>query len=88
MINKAFSQLTDTERARKLDIAIRNHTDNLLTAEQIKALVRDISPDHQYIIAVHSVKCDSCEALVARNVLHIYVPEQLYLNEMRVSNGP
>lgn len=75
MINKAFSQLTDAEKARKFDIAIRNHTDNLLTAEQIKALVRDVSPNHQYIIAVHPVKCESCEALVIENVLHIYVPD-------------
>lgn len=79
MINKAFSQLTDSDRARKLDIAIRNHTDNLLSSEQVKALVQGISPNHQYIITVHPAKQDSCGALVVENVLHIYVPEHLYM---------
>lgn len=80
MINKAFSRLTDAERARKLNIAIRNHTDNTLSAEQIKALMQDISPDHQYIIAIHPYKRESCEALVSENVLHIFIPEHLYMN--------
>ena len=76
--NKAFLQLTDADRARKLDIAIRNHTDNLLGDEQIRVLMQSISPNHQYIIVVHPVKQDGCETLVTENELHIYVPEHLY----------
>lgn len=78
MNNKAFAQLTDAERARKLDIAIRGHTDNLLNDRQINDLIRSISPDHQYVIVVHPVKQAGCETLVDDNVLHIYVPAHLY----------
>ena len=85
MKNKAFLQLTDAERTRKLDIAIRSHTDNLLGAGQIRDIIGRICPDHQYIIVVHPVDRDGCETLVAENVLHIYVPENLY--EMRETNG-
>ena len=78
MINKAFTQLADEKKAQKFDVAIRNHTDNLLNANQIKTLVQDISLNRQYVISVHPVKQDSCEALVVKNVLHIYLPEHLY----------
>jgi len=83
MYNKAFSQLTDAEKARKLDIAIRNLTDNLLTAEQIKTLVQGVTPSHQYSIEVHPVDREGCGALVVRNTLHIFVPEGLYRKETR-----
>jgi hypothetical protein len=76
--NNAFLQLTDEERSRKLDIAIRHQTDNLLNAEQISSIMQSISPGHQYHIVVHPVNRDGCETLVVENVLHIYVPEHLY----------
>jgi len=76
MLNKAFSQLTETERFKKFDTIIRRNTENLLDAEQIKALVREIQPDHQYNIIVHPANRESCEALVdENNILHIYIPE-------------
>jgi len=76
MLNKAFSQLTETERFKKFDAIIRQNTENILNAEQIKALVKEIHSDHQYNIVVHPVKRESCEALLDEdNVLHIFVPE-------------
>jgi ectoine hydroxylase-related dioxygenase (phytanoyl-CoA dioxygenase family) len=76
MLNKAFSQLTETERFKKFDAIIRKNTDNLLSAENIEALLNGIRLHHQYIIIVHPVKRESCGALITDNVLHIYIPEK------------
>jgi len=76
MYNKAFSQLTDAEKARKLGIAIRNHAGNNLTPTQIRTLLLGISPKKQYSIAVHSVRREVCQALIANNTIHIFVPEK------------
>jgi len=76
MLNKAFSQLTEAERFKKFDAAIRRNTENLLNAEQIKALAKEIIPERQYNIMVHPAKQERCEALVGDdNVLHIFIPE-------------
>ena len=74
MQNRLFSQLTDDEKVRKLDIAIRRKTGNLLDAEKVGSLNRNISLKHQYAIAVHRIKCGSCRAIVANNTLHIIIP--------------
>ena len=81
MINKAFSQLTTAERTKKFDIAIRSRTDNLLNAEEIKALAKGIYFNRQYIITVHPVNRECCEALVDENELHIYIPHHLIKTE-------
>jgi hypothetical protein len=76
MLNKAFSQLTETERFKKFDAIIRQSTENLLNAEQIKALAQKINPSCQYNIMVHPSDRMSCEALLdGDNVLHIFIPE-------------
>ena len=77
MINKAFSQLTAAERLKKLDIVIRSRTNNLLDAEQIKALAKGIYFNRQYTITVHPADRGSCEALVEKNELRIYIPHCL-----------
>jgi len=77
--NKAFSQLTHADKERKLDIAVRSLTDNLIDGGQVKDLIGSISPDRQYNITVHQVKRDRFGALVDRkNVIHIFVPDHLY----------
>ena len=77
MLKKAFSQLTDTERFKKFDAVIRNNTENLLNAEQLNALLQGIHVNHhQYIIAVHRINRERCEALLDDNIIHIYIPEQ------------
>ena len=83
MHNRTFAQLTDEQKARKFNIAIRNHTDNLLTAEQISALVQGVSPTHQYSIAVHPVNRDVCRAQVTGSTLHIFIPKRLYRKEIK-----
>jgi len=81
MLNKAYSQLTAAERLRKLDVVIRSRTDNLLNAEQIKALAKGIYFHQQIKIVVHPDNRESCDALVdEKNVLHIYIPKQLIAN--------
>ena len=84
MLNKAFSQLTESERFKKFDTIVRRNTENLLDAEQIKALAQEIHPNHQYIIMVHPAKRESCEALVDEdNVLHIFIPENKIQSEIK-----
>ena len=82
MVNKAFSQLTETERFKKFDAVIRKNTDNLLTAGHIQALLKEFRLHHQYIIMVHPVNRESCGALITDNVLHIYIPEK-YANNFK-----
>ena len=82
MLNKAFSQLTETERFKKFDAVIRKNTDNLLNAGHIQALLNGFHLHRQYIIMVHLVNRESCEALVTDNVLHIYIPEK-YANNLK-----
>ena len=82
MVNKVFSQLTETERFKKFDAVIRKNTDNLLTAEHIKALLNGIRLHRQYIVVVHPVNRENCEALITDNVLHIYIPEK-YANDLK-----
>jgi len=76
VLKEAFSQLSDAERLKKLDTAIRRHTNNLLDAEQIKALIQELDFNRQYIITVYPTKKGRCEALIKKNVLRIYIPEQ------------
>jgi len=88
MLKKAFSQLTETERIKKFDTAIRRHTDNILDAEQIKALIEGFNVTRQYIIAVYPTKRDFCEALIKKNVLRIYIPEQQIKKKGNAKNEP
>jgi hypothetical protein len=82
MLNKAFSQLTEAERIKKFDTVIRRNTENLLNAERIQALLKDIQPNRQCVIIVHPVNREGCEALLSDdNVLHIYIPENQIQNE-------
>ena len=82
MLNKAFSQLAETERIKKFDTVIRRNTENLLNAELVKALLKDFQPNHQCSIRIHPVKREGCEALLSDdNVLHIYIPEIKIKNE-------
>ena len=76
MLNKAFSQLTETERFKKFDAVIRKNTDNLLNAEYIQTLLKEFRLHHQYIIIVHPANRESCEALITDNVLHLYIPKK------------
>ena len=81
MNNQAFAQLSDAERVRKLDIAIRNHTGNLLTAEQAIRLNRKISLKQQYFIKVRPISKDAYKVLVTDSTLLILIPESLYRKE-------
>ena len=76
MLNKAFSQLSDAERVKKLITVIRKQTGIYLDAEQIKALTQNLDINRQYIITVYSANDGSCEALIEGNVLRIYIPKQ------------
>ena len=80
MLNKAFSLLTETEQYKKFDAIVRKNTNNLLNAEQLKALVKEIHVDNQYIIAVYPIDRDRCEALLDDNVIHIFIPEHQFKN--------
>ena len=80
MFNKAFSQLTETEQYKKFDAAVRRNTKNLLNAEQLKVLVKEIHLNHQYIIAVYPIERERCEALLDNNVIHIFIPEHQFKN--------
>lgn len=77
MLNQVFKNISAAKRLRKLDVIIRSRTDNLLNAEQIKALATDIYLNHQYIIVVHPTDKENCDALIADKVLHIYIPKHL-----------
>lgn len=81
MTNKSFSQLTDTEKSKKFDCAVRNRTGNILNAERLCTLVAGISTNRQYIIIIHPTKQEICEALLDEDVLHIYIPKHLIINE-------
>jgi hypothetical protein len=76
MLNKAFSQLSDEERIKKFDTVIREQTENLLDAERIIALAQGLNVNRQYIVAVYPTKRECCDALIKKNVLRIYIPEQ------------
>jgi hypothetical protein len=48
----------------------------------VQALLKEIHPSRrQYIIAVHPVEREGCEALLDNNVIHIYIPEKQIKNE-------
>ena len=76
MLNKAFSQLSDAERAKKLITVIRKQTGIYLDAEQIKALTQNLDINRQYIVTVYPSNDGSCEALIEDNVLRICIPKQ------------
>ena len=81
MYNKAFSQLTETAQYKKFDAAVRRNTGNQLNARQLKALVKGIHVKNQYIIAVHPINRERCEALLDENIIHIYIPKTKSKNE-------
>jgi len=83
MCNKTYSQLTDAQKTRKFDIAIRNRTGNLLSAEKVGLMNRNISLKRQYSITVHKVKDSVISVKVAKNILHIFIPESLYWKELK-----
>jgi hypothetical protein len=76
MLQQAFLQLTDEERYKKLDTVLRRSTKNMVNAEQIQELAKGIHLARQYIIIVHPIKRESCDARIDKNVLHIFVPEK------------
>ena len=76
MLNKAFSQMSETDRIKKFDTVIRRQTENHLDAEQILTLATELNINRQYIIAVYPTKKGCCEALIKGKVLRIYIPEQ------------
>ena len=83
MLNKAFSQLTEAERMKKFDAAIRRNTENLLNAELIQALAAEIYLNRQYVIEIYPCKQEHCEALLDNNVLRIFIPENKIQKEKK-----
>lgn|GEM_PF-6640397 len=76
MLRQEFSLLTDAERYKKFDTVIRKRTKNMVNAKQIQELAKGIHLSRQYIIIVHPIKRESCEALIDENILHIFIPEK------------
>lgn len=53
MINELFEALTADERQAKLKTVLRNKTGDLLTADELKAVMDSVRPDKQHSIHVY-----------------------------------
>ena len=72
MMNKAFMQQSTAQKALKLDAVLRNRTNNALESEEIRTIIRHVSPMFQYVIDVYSDPQAYCEALFPDGTQNLY----------------